>query len=117
MPVNFSMRQKGKQAEAVWLFSPHALSITFPLYRELIDGMDKIESDDELFHQLQIAVLNDVQIKDDPINEKNLIAKENGLYVEKGDVFLIPSLTSDKYYMKKEKNIFRCFKSNIQSIH
>ena len=63
MPVNFSMRQKGKEAEAVWLFFPHALSITFPLYRELIDGMDKIESDDELFHQLQVAVLNDVQIK------------------------------------------------------
>lgn len=103
MPVNFSMRQKGKEAEAVWLFSPHALSITFPLYRELIDGMDKIESDDELFHQLQVAVLNDVQIKDDPINEKNLVAKENGLYVEKGDAFLISSLTADKYYMKKGK--------------
>ena len=46
MPVNFSLRQKGNQAEAVWRFSSHALSVTFPLYRELIDGMDKVESDD-----------------------------------------------------------------------
>ncbi len=109
MPVNFSMHQKGKQAEAVWLFPPHALSVTFPLYRELIDGMDKIESDDELFHQLQVAVLNDVQIKDEPINEKNLVAKGNDLYVEKGDIFLIPSLTADKYYIKKGKEYIPVF--------
>ena len=109
MPVNFSMRQKGDQAEAVWLFSLHALSVTFPLYRELIDGMDKIESDDELFHQLQVAVLNDVHVKDEPVDVRYLINKGNGLYVEKGEVFLIPSLTANKYYVKKGKEYVPVF--------
>lgn len=109
MPVNFSLRQKGNQAEAVWRFSSHALSVTFPLYRELIDGMDKVESDDELFHQLQVAVLNDVSVTDEPVTGSGLVAEGNGLYVDKGEVFLIPALTANKYYVKKGKEYVPVF--------
>lgn len=109
MPVNFSLRQKGNQAEAVWKFSSHALSVTFPLYRELIDGMDKVESDDELFHQLQVAVLNHVSVTDEPVSGSGLVADGNGLYVDKGEVFLIPALTANKYYVKKGKEYVPVF--------
>ena len=109
MPVNFSLRQKGNQAEAVWRFSSHALSVTFPLYRELIDGMDKVESDDELFHQLQVAVLNNVSVTDEPVTGSGLVAEGNGLYVDKGEVFLIPALTANKYYVKKGKEYVPVF--------
>lgn len=109
MPVNFSLRQKGNQAEAVWKFSSHALSVTFPLYRELIDGMDKVESDDELFHQLQVAVLNHISVTDEPVSGSGLVADGNGLYVDKGEVFLIPALTANKYYVKKGKEYVPVF--------
>ena len=41
MPVKFSLRHQDKRAEASWKFGRHNLSISFPLYRELIDGTDK----------------------------------------------------------------------------
>lgn len=101
MPVNFTLRNMGKQAEAVWLFGNYCLCMQFPLYRELINGTDKKESDDELYNLLQVAVFSPVDLVDDPVTRESLQPKEGDVYVRKGDIFLIEPMSSDCYYTEE----------------
>lgn len=100
MPVNFSLRHKDKQAEAYWKFGHHTLSMSFPLYRELIDGTDKKESDDNVYHQLQVAVFDTATLVDKPVDKQNLQPIEGGkVWVNKGEVFAVQPLSSNRYYV------------------
>ena len=72
MPVKFALRHQDKRAEASWRFGRHTLNMSFPLYRELIDGTDKKESDDNVYHQLQSAAFDTVTLKDEPVDGRNL---------------------------------------------
>lgn len=102
MPVNFSLRHKGKGAEAYWKFGSHTLAVSFPLYRELIDGTDKKESDDNIYHQLQAAVFDTVTLVDEPVDGQNLQPADGGaIWVSKGDVFIVQPLSSNRYYIRK----------------
>ena len=100
MPVNFSLRHKGKLAEAYWKFGHHTLSMSFPLYRELIDGTDKKESDDNVYHQLQVAVFDTATLVDKPVDKRVLQPVKGGkVWVDKGEVFVVQPLSSDRYYV------------------
>lgn len=105
MPVNFALRNMGKQAEAVWIFNDYHLHLQFPLYRELIDGTDKKESDEELYNLLQVAVFNSVDLVDERVTRKNLHPKTGDVYVRKGETFLIKPMSSDRYYVE-ENGVF-----------
>lgn len=98
MPANFALRHKDKLAEAVWNFGNYCLGMTFPLYRELIDGMDKKESDSELYHLLQVAVFTPAKLADEPVARLDLQPFKGGVYVRKGEKFMIQHLSSDRYY-------------------
>lgn len=105
MPVKFSLRHQDKRAEASWRFGRHTLNMSFPLYRELIDGTDKKESDDNVYHQLQTAVFDSVTVTDEPVDGRNLQPlKEGRIWVSKGEVFLVQPLSSDRYYVKSGSN-------------
>lgn len=101
MPVNFALRHMGKQAEAVWTFGNYHLHLLFPLYRELIDGTDKKESDEELYNLLQVAVFNPVNLVDGQVTRESLQLETDGVYIRKGEAFLIKFMSSDRYYMEE----------------
>lgn len=105
MPVNFSMAHNKGFAQAKWSFNGHSLHLRFPLYRELITGTDKKESDEELYNQLQGVAFNEVHLENENVTEQNLVNIGQGIYVRPGETFQIKSLTSDSYYVK-EKELF-----------
>ena len=105
MPVNFSMAHNEGFAQAKWTFGGHSLHLKFPLYRELITGTDKKESDEELYNQLQGIAFVDVHVENDKVIEQNLVNKGSGIYVKPGETFQIKSLSSDSYYVK-ENDLF-----------
>lgn len=105
MPVKFALRHQDKRAEASWRFGRHTLNMSFPLYRELIDGTDKKESDDNVYHQLQFAAFDTVTLKDEPVDGRNLQPLAgNRIWVSKGEVYLVQPLSSDRYYVKDGNN-------------
>lgn len=101
MPVNFSLFHKDQHAEAVWMSVGMHLQMKFPLYRELIDGMDKKESDEGVYNLLRVAVCDSIYDADDDVSYENLVHKTGNVYVYKGETFMIKSLTSDRYYMEE----------------
>ncbi len=99
--ADFTLRDRGKTADAVWNFSGNTLKMTFPLYRELIKGTDKKESDMELYDILLSAVSDTDchhMASDKP---EKVIPTSDGLYVSKGETGLLPSLSSDRHYTLK----------------
>lgn len=110
MPVNFALRHMDKQAEAVWTFSNYHLHMRFPLYRELIDGTDKKESDEELYNLLQVAVFNPVKLVDGQITRESLQRETGDVYIRKGETFLIKSMSSDRYYMEENGKFVPLFR-------
>lgn len=109
MPVNFSMKHKDGRANAVWTFGTHKLLLDFPLYRELIEGTDKKESDYELYNQIQGAAFKKVVIEKENVDERLLTRKTNNVYVLFGEKYRIEELSSDKYYMKKNSEFLPVF--------
>lgn len=103
MPVNFSMAHNEGFAQAKWTFGSHSLHLKFPLYRELITGTDKKESDEELYNQLQGISFVDVHVNNDNVREEDLIDKGMGIYIKPGETFHIKSLSSDSYYVKENE--------------
>lgn len=109
MPANFALHHKEKRADAVWLFGFHSLHMQFPLYRELIDGTDKKESDEELYHRLKIAVSHPVSLPDEKVARKDLQLKQGSIYVRSGERFMIKALSSDRYYVEEKGHFVPVF--------
>lgn len=102
MPVNFTIRYENKQALASWtLDNETTLSMLFPTSKELIDGMDKKESDNQMYYRLTDAQRQVSISTDNNVKENELEKQPDGSYLLKGSFFLIPSLNSDIYYTKK----------------
>lgn len=102
MPVNFTIRYENKYGIASWnLEKERHLSVLFPMSRELIDGMDKSESDSHLYDRLVRANDNQALYKDELVKEDELEMRGENLYCRTGSYFLIPSLTSDVYYTRE----------------
>ena len=112
MPVNFGIKHKDGRANAVWTFGTHKLLLDFPLYRELIEGMDKKESDYELYNQIQGAAFKKVVIEKENVDERLLTKKTNDIYVLAGEKYRINELSSDKYYIKKGNDYLPVFHSD-----
>ena len=87
-------------------FENHTITLDFPLYRELIDGTDKKEADIELYQQLQQRVSRSYQLQEESVEESVLTRKEKDIYIRQGTVFMIPSLSSDRYYTRSNQNLF-----------
>lgn len=100
MPVNFSLKYDEFIANAIWIYGSNTFNICFPLYRELIDGSDKKESDEILYNSLYYARSEPVNLMDENISLEQLEKYKENVYVIKGNVFLIPELTSNVYYIK-----------------
>ena len=104
MPVNFIFRHEEKVAYAVWTFGTHSLQLDFPLYRELIEGTDKKESDMELYNRIQGISFMEINYEDEVVDEK-LLQKKNNVYVLPGMKFKIKGLSSDRYYIKRNNKV------------
>lgn len=104
MPVNFSLKYDEFIANAIWIYGSNTFNICFPLYRELIDGSDKKESDEILYNNLYYARSEPINLIDENVSLENLEKYKDNIYVKKGNMFLIPSLTSNVYYIKSGSN-------------
>ena len=114
MPVNFTIKYEDKYGSASWnLNRQKHLSLLFPMSKELIDGMDKKESDSQLYDRLTQARIIDNLYEDDPVKSEELVEQGKNLYVKKGSYFLIPSLTSDVYYIKDGINYVPLFSAEM----
>lgn len=116
MPVNFSLKCEEKTANAVWLYDSNTFNISFPLYRELIDGSDKKESDEILYNDLHNARSESIKPYNDKVSFENLEKYKDEIYVRKGEIFLIPDLTSNVYYIKKEQSFEPLYSSEYPEI-
>ncbi len=97
--ADFVLKDMGGRADAVWNCDGKVLRFSFPLYRELIRGTDKKESDMELYDILLNAV-SESQCYHMPLDKPDKVTlSEEGLYVSKGEAGLLPSLQSDRYYI------------------
>lgn len=110
MPVSFALCHKGKHAEAVWISDNYQLSLRFPLYRELIDGTDKKESDEELYNMLQVATFAPVNLVDEQVTRESLLPETGGVYIRKGETFLIKPMSSDRYYVEEDGRFVPLFR-------
>lgn len=102
MPANFTLNNKGKKAEAVWVCGGHKIVLDFPLSRELVIGTDKKESDDLLYDELTVAAFDTVHHKDDTVTVSELESIDGTVYVKRGVVYAIKELSSDIYYEEKD---------------
>ena len=102
MPVNFVFRHDVGKASAIWSFGTHSLQLDFPLYRELIEGTDKKESDMELYDRIQGVSFMNMDCDDEDVNV-DLLQNKNDIYVLPGISFGIKGLSSDRYYIKCNK--------------
>lgn len=107
MPVNFALQSNGERAKAIWSFDQHTLTLDFPLYRELIEGMDKQEADTELYQQLQATTEHSFSLTEEPVNASLLVKRSNNLYVRQGTQFMIAALSSDRYYQRMKDGSFQ----------
>lgn len=101
MPVNFEISHAAGRAKATWIFNNHTLMLDFPLYRELVEGTDKKESDDVLYNRLQGAAFKEIERKEEYITLDLLESIHDGIYVMRGEKFVIKQLSSDRYYMQQ----------------
>lgn len=114
MPVNFTIKYEDKYGSASWnLNRQKHLSLLFPMSKELIDGMDKKESDSLLYDRLAQAPINNHSYKDEPVRSEELVRQGKDLYVKKGSYFMIPSLTSDAYYVKEGTSFVPLFSAEM----
>lgn len=98
MPASFSLNNKSKTAEAVWMCSGHKTVLEFPLSRELVIGTDKKESDDLLYDELKFAAFNIVDYADEDVAALDLEPVSDKVFVRRGIVYTIKDLSSDVYY-------------------
>ena len=104
MPVNFQLKHSNGRAFVSWTFGVNSLVLEFPLYRELIEGTDKKESDYELYNRLQGGSFIEIDCNGEEVNKKQLDDKGNGIYVRRGEKYRIKGLSSDSYYVKSGDN-------------
>lgn len=114
MPVNFTIKYEDKYGSASWnLNRQKHLSLLFPMSKELIDGMDKKESDSQLYDRLAQAPGIPHSCEDEPVRSEDLEKRGKDLYVKKGSYFMIPSLTSDAYYRKEGTSFVPLFSAEM----
>lgn len=111
MPVNFVFKHEAGKASALWSFGTHSLQLDFPLYRELIEGTDKKESDMELYDRIQGVSFMIIDCEDEKVNVE-LLQEKNGVYVLPGTKFEIKELSSDRYYIKHDNGFELIFHQN-----
>ena len=107
MPVNFALQSNDKRVKAIWSFDQHTLTLDFPLYRELVEGMDKQEADKELYQQLQTTTKHSFSFIEESVNESLLVKQSDHLYVRTGTKFMIAALSSDRYYQRLADGSFQ----------
>ena len=114
MPTSFSLEEK--QGLGVWRYGTHTLTLSFPLYRELIEGTDKQESDELLY--LKIAESKTSSLFDDEtiLNGMGLKHLEKDVYVKTGERFQLQALSSDVYYRKQSNGYIPLYANDYPTL-
>ena len=100
--VSFSLTKDDKAYTVVWEYGQQNMfAIKFPLNRELITGANKLESDNDLYDQLQDNNCNHiVDVKKNLSDASSLISNDGTIYISKGDTFLLSLINENIYYKK-----------------
>lgn len=119
MPAGFSLNLQEKQGQGIWLYGGHRLELAFPLYRELIEGTDKQESDELLYIQISENKLNEVCDDEALDNLNGLKSFKKDIYVKVGEQYRINALSSDVYYQKRNRGAIPLFSAAypVQSLN
>lgn len=101
MPTSFSLYLEDNQGRGVWQYGIHTLTLSFPLYRELIEGTDKKESDELLY--IKMAESKTASMFDDETltSGDGLKHYVKDIYVKTGERYQLQVLSSDVYYRKQ----------------
>ena len=101
MPASFSLHLEDNQGRGVWQYGAHVLTLSFPLYRELIEGTDKQESDELLY--IKISESKTASMHDDETLKSGVGLKHyiKDIYVKTGVRYQLQALSSDVYYRKQ----------------
>ena len=116
MPTSFSLNLEEKQGLGVWRYGTHTLTLSFPLYRELIEGTDKQESDELLY--LKIAESKTSSLFDDEtiLNGMGLKHLEKDVYVKTGERFQLQALSSAVYYRKQSNGYIPLYANDYPTL-
>ena len=119
MPASFSLNLQEKQGQGTWFYGNHTLEMTFPLYRELIEGTDKSESDEKLYVMISETISIPACNEESNIDDRELSPYQNGIFVKKGERFQVMALSSDRYYVKDDEKYVPLFseKYPLQSMN
>ena len=111
MPAGFVLNLNDKYGQGIWSYRDNTLELFFPLYRELIEGTDKKESDEQLY--IQISDMIHLQDCDEEvINQDGLKPYQNNIFVRKGERFQVQAMSSDIYYQKIGNGFTPLFEKN-----
>ncbi len=106
MPADFSYRNEGLFITATWKYgTKQTLTLRFPASRELIEGKDKKESDDEWSDRLGATPEQTAgSPAPEPITEDRLEPMHGGaVWMRRGEVYGVQPLTSASYYQKVQQ--------------
>lgn len=116
MPTSFSLSLKEKQGLGVWKYGTHTLTLSFPLYRELIEGTDKQESDELLYFKIAESKISSIFDDETLLNGVGLNHVEKDVYVKTGERYQLQALSSDVYFMKQNSSYIPLFSKDYPAL-
>ena len=111
MPAGFVLNLQDKYGQGIWSYRGNTLELFFPLYRELIEGTDKKESDEQLYIQMS-DIKHFQDCDEETITQGGLKPYQNNIFVKKGERFQVQAMSSDIYYQKIGNEFTPLFEEN-----
>jgi len=104
-PTLFTLGKTPTLYAAVWKYGDNeTLLLRFPANRELIYGTDKKESDGILYDELKDNQCSDsIGPAMSDTDYLTIDKKDDNLYINRGDTFMLSDINSDTYYKKTNK--------------
>ncbi len=98
----------GKAYIACW-YTPDAenryLTLTYPANYHLIAGFGMTEAEDRLYDDIRQVNVNDIE-QYEPVEDLMQRIGNGPLYLLKGDIYFLPELNSNRYYVKDNSGHF-----------
>jgi len=80
-------------------------ALSFPMYYELMLGMNKIEIENNLAEEIKAQVYN-IKVTE-PVRKENLIpVPQTKYYIKQGEKYILETLNSNLYYIKSQDGTF-----------
>ena len=101
-PVRFALSKDDKAYTFFWEYgSQQIFAIQFPLNRELVTGVNKLEADNVLFDQLKENNCTNLPAHTSyKFEDAELITNDGTVYICKGDSFMLGLINENTYYTK-----------------